>query len=142
MARARYTGGSQAGTDVIQVAAAGITSDMEIATSLLDPAASGGTLGNYPNPFHPDDGGTTIIYMLSRDADVTMRLFTLSGNLVLRREYAAGGEGGREGVNEVGWDGRNGDGEVVASGGYILDLEAQSLGETIHQSRCRIAVVR
>lgn len=142
VAHARYTAGDHAATDVIQVHAGGLATAMEIVTSLMDPAADGGALGNYPNPFHPDDGATTIIYMLSRAADVTMRFFTLGGNLVLRREFAADGEGGRAGVNQVGWDGRNGDGEVVASGGYILDLEARSNGETIHQSRCRIGVVR
>ena len=115
---------------------------MEIMTSLLDPGSSGGTISNYPNPFHPGDGGTTLTYMLSGDAKVTMRLFTLSGTLVFKREYPAGATGGAQGVNQVPWDGRNGEGQYVASGGYILNVEAERLGETIHKMRRRIAVVR
>ena len=142
LAKARYTGADTPGSGFIQVASAGFTTSMEIMTSLLDPGSSGGTISNYPNPFHPGERATIITYMLSRDADVTMRLFTLSGTLVFQRSYNAGGTGGSQGINEVEWDGRNGEGEYVASGGYILYVEAESQGETIHQIRRRIAVVR
>lgn len=142
LAKARYTGTSQPGSDTIEVASAGFTNSMEIQTSLMDPGSSGGTISNYPNPFHPGDGVTTITYMLSGDAKVTMRLFTLSGTLVFKREYPAGVMGGAHGINEVEWDGSNGEGEYVASGGYILYVEAERLGETIHQIRRRIGVVR
>ncbi len=67
---------------------------------------------------------------------------SLSGTLVFQRHYAAGDIGGSQDINEVTWDGRNGEGEFVASGGYILYVEAERLGETIHQIRRRIAVVR
>ena len=53
-----------------------------------------------------------------------------------------GDAGGRAGLNEIRWDGRNGSGSMVASGGYVLVLEADRNGETIHTMRRRIAVVR
>jgi predicted RNA-binding protein with TRAM domain len=142
LALARYTGADVSGSGLIQVAAAGFTTSMMIMTSLMDPGSSGGTISNYPNPFHPDEGSTTVSYVLSRNSSVTLRLFTLSGTLVLQRRYEPGTVGGSQGINEIEWDGRNGEGDLVASGGYILYVEAQDQGETIHQIRRRIAVVR
>jgi len=66
----------------------------------------------------------------------------LSGDLVLRRTFAKGETGGVQGLNEVTWDGKNGKGDVVASGGYIALIEAQGTGETMHVIRRKIAVVR
>ena len=142
LATAHYTGSSSTGSGLIQVAAAGFTTSMMIMTSLMDPGSSGGTISNYPNPFHPGEGSTTISYVLARNSSVTTRLFTLSGTLVFQRRYEPGSVGGSQGINEIEWDGRNGEGEFVASGGYILYVEAQDQGETIHQIRRRIAVVR
>lgn len=56
--------------------------------------------------------------------------------------FDRGGAGGRTGLNEWQWDGRNGAGDVVASGGYIVLVEAQGLGQTLHVMRRKIAVVR
>jgi flagellar hook assembly protein FlgD len=64
------------------------------------------------------------------------------GKLVLRREFSQGADGGMVGLNEIEWDGRNGDGSVVASGGYIVLIEAVRNGETINSMRRRIGVVR
>jgi len=46
------------------------------------------------------------------------------------------------GVNEWKWDGRNGKGATVASGGYVLLLEARAPGETQQVVRRKIAVIR
>jgi hypothetical protein len=46
------------------------------------------------------------------------------------------------GLNEYVWDGRNGDGKLVASGGYIALIEAQGKGETVNVMRRKIAAVR
>lgn len=142
VAKAQYTGASVTDAGFIRVASAGFVASMEIMTSLLDPASSGGTISNYPNPFHPGEGSTTIIYMLSQDAQVKTTIYTLSGTLVRETVYQAGDNGGLQGVNQVEWDGRNGEGDYVASGGYILTVEAVRLGETIHKMRRHIAVVR
>ena len=56
--------------------------------------------------------------------------------------FARGDVGGRAGLNEWQWDGRNGMGTVVSTGGYILLVEAAGTGETLHVMRRKIAVVR
>ncbi|MGH7730524.1 MAG: hypothetical protein ACRENJ_04660 [Candidatus Eiseniibacteriota bacterium] len=128
--------------DLIRASAGGVFSELNLETAFVDPYAKGGHVTNYPNPFHPPDEPTTIAYKLNDNATVTMRIFTLSGDLVLRRVYDSGGPGGMQGLNEVTWDGRNGENRVVASGGYICLIEAQGVGETLHVIRRKIAVVR
>ncbi len=128
--------------DRIRASAAGLMADFDLETAFVDPNAPGGHATNYPNPFHPPQQGTTIAYKLADNASVTMRIFTLSGDLVLQHEYAKGAPGGTVGLNEVVWDGRNGEGDVVSSGGYIALIEAQGTGETLHVIRRKIAVVR
>jgi flagellar hook assembly protein FlgD len=71
-----------------------------------------------------------------------MKFYTLTGDLVRTETFPLGGPGGMAGLNEYLWDGRNGDGEVVASGGYILVVSAQGQGETLHVMRRKIGVVR
>jgi hypothetical protein len=127
---------------LVRATAAGVIQDLQIETAFVDPYAKGGFVTNYPNPFHPPQEGTKIAYKLDDNATVTMRIFTLSGNLVLQRRYATGDPGGQIGLNEVVWDGKNGEGKVVASGGYIALIEAQGTGETLHVIRHKIAVVR
>ncbi|HET9233385.1 MAG TPA: FlgD immunoglobulin-like domain containing protein, partial [Candidatus Eisenbacteria bacterium] len=119
-----------------------LSQELDIETAFVDPNAGGGTITNYPNPFHPGESPTTIAYVLDDNATVTMTVHTLGGGLVLQRTFSAGSLGGREGLNEISWDGKNGDGEYVASGGYILDVQAQGGGETLHHMRRKIGVVR
>ena len=126
----------------VRAVAGPVTTEIDLETALVDPNAPGGTVTNYPNPFHPGQAPTTIAYKLDDPADVTMRLFTLSGDLVLTRTYGRGGPGGLAGLNEITWDGRNGEGEFVATGGYILDILAQGTGETQYRMRRKIGVVR
>ena len=71
-----------------------------------------------------------------------MRIFTLSGRLVLEEKFDPGLPGGTVGLNEVVWDGRNGDNDEVASGGYILEIHAEGNGETLHVMRRKVGVVR
>ena len=79
-------------------------------------------LSNYPNPFNPD---TWIPYHLGGDADVTVTIYNLRGELVRQLDL---------GLQEAGyyvdksraahWDGTNEDGESVASGVYFYKLDA------------------
>ena len=119
-----------------------LSAEVSIETSLVDPARAAGHITSYPNPFHPGEAPATIAYKLSADARVTLTWYTLLGTEVRRDEYPPGLDGGREGLNNVQWDGRNGRGDVVASGGYLLVVEAEGQGETLHVMRRRIAVVR
>jgi flagellar hook assembly protein FlgD len=71
-----------------------------------------------------------------------MRIYTQTGRLVRRLVFERGLQGGAAGLNTYVWDGKNGDGQVVSSGGYLVLIEAQGTGETLHVIRRKIAVVR
>jgi len=142
VATADFLSPRQPEIDRIRATSGGLQTEIDLQTAFVDPYAPGGHITNYPNPFHPPQQSTIIAYKLSDNATVTMRIFTLSGDLVLRRTYDRGGPGGLQGLNEVTWDGKNGKGEVVSSGGYIALIEAQGTGETLHVIRRKLAVVR
>jgi hypothetical protein len=129
-------------TDRVHAVSGALSADFDIETAFVDPTAAGGYLTNYPNPFHPGEAPTTIAYKLDDNATVTLKIFTLTGGLVLEKSFTPGSQGGRAGLNEVSWDGRNGKGDVVASGGYVLHIEAAGQGETLHTMSRKIAVVR
>jgi len=119
-----------------------LTAQIEIETSLVDPSMPSGSVTNYPNPFHPGESPTTIAYKLADDSHVTLRIFTLSGSLVFLTDFTSGAPGGRSGLNEFVWNGRNGKGRVVSSGAYVLDITAKGNGETRHVMRRKLGVVR
>ena len=88
----------------------------------LVPPQSTVVLANYPNPFNPE---TWIPYRLSEPAEVTVRIYTVSGTLV--RTLALGHQ--LVGIYEersraAYWDGKNAVGESVASGVYFYTLTA------------------
>lgn len=74
----------------------------------------GGELGDvepYPNPFRP---GLQRMYVQDRGVFDGLKIYTLTGRLVRSLTW-------REMITPgVGWDGRNSDGELVASGVYLL----------------------
>ncbi len=142
IARAEFFSPYEAEIGMVRVKSNELAASLQIETALVDPSSPGGSVTNYPNPFHPDEGNTTIAYNLSDDASVTMKLFTLSGKLVFRKSIAQGDAGGLAGLNEIEWDGKNGNGAMVASGGYLLVIEAVRSGETIHSMRRRVGVIR
>ena len=79
-------------------------------------------LPNYPNPFNPE---TWIPYRLAREAEVVITIYDTKGTLV--RWLALGNqEAGHyaERGKAAYWDGRNEDGEAVASGIYIYQFRA------------------
>lgn len=136
-----FTGPRFPAVDRILAEAGGVASTLDLETALVDPDAAGGTITSYPNPFHPNEAPATIAYVLDIDARVRMRIFTLSGGLVVDRVFATGDDGGRAGLNEVLWDGTNGNGDAVGSGGYIVHVEAEGEGTTLHVMRRKIGVV-
>lgn len=61
----------------------------ETPTSLEEPVAQAFTFelhGNYPNPFNPS---TTINFTVNRPVDLTLAIYSLSGNLVLEKQLRA-----------------------------------------------------
>lgn len=77
---------------------------------------------NYPNPFNPE---TWIPYQLSESAEVTLHIYFMDGTLV--RTLALGHRSAGKYHNKsraAYWDGRNEQGEGVASGVYFYTLTA------------------
>ena len=77
---------------------------------------------NYPNPFNPE---TWIPYQLSKPAEGTLRIYAVNGTLI--RTLALGHRPvGRYQTRSRAayWDGRNAQGESVASGVYFYTLTA------------------
>lgn len=72
---------------------------------------------NFPNPF---DSETTIIYRLPRTCKVQISIYSPSGHLI--RTLVDGK--GRPGEHSVRWDGRDEEGERVASGVYFCRMIA------------------
>ena len=79
-------------------------------------------LPNYPNPFNPE---TWIPYQLSEPAEVTLHIYAVNGTLV--RTVALGPQPAgmyHSKSRAAYWDGRNEQGERVASGIYFYTLSA------------------
>ena len=82
-------------------------------------------LSNYPNPFNPE---TWIPYQLAKDADVTLTIYAVDGQVV--RTLALGHQPAGMYHNRsraAYWDGKNELGESVGSGIYFYQLQASNL---------------
>jgi hypothetical protein len=127
--------------DHIRASSGAFSQELSLEVTFVDPAANAGYATNYPNPFHPPTQGTTIAYKLADNATVRIRIFTQNGDLVREQNFTRAGTGGSAGLNEWVWDGKNGSGSVVASGGYIAMIEADA-GQKQNVMKRSIAVVR
>jgi hypothetical protein len=76
--------------------------------------------GNFPNPF---SGRTNIVYWLSRDAKVDVKIWTVSGEVVRHDQDIDG----KTGYNTFVWDGINRAGREVSSGVYIYKIHAKAV---------------
>ncbi|MFH1567604.1 MAG: FlgD immunoglobulin-like domain containing protein [Gemmatimonadota bacterium] len=106
--RGRWSGGSHA---VAQVSSWGMNAKRA-------PAAAPGQFSvspNYPNPFNL---GTSIRFELAEAGEVELSVYDLRGNRVA--QLAAGWHAA--GVHELSWDGRDSDGQRVATGSYLYRL--------------------
>lgn len=99
---------------------------------------------NYPNPF---DSETIILFNLSIKADITVKFYTISGeliktmdekevknNLIAQTDIQAG-------ENRIRWDGTNKSGEKVSSGIYFYRIIAKK-GEETAEFISKLAVMR
>ncbi len=81
-----------------------------------------GLLPNYPNPFNPE---TWLPYQLAETADVTLRVYAASGELVRTLALGYQSAGIYQSRSQAAyWDGKNELGEPVASGMYFYTLSA------------------
>ena len=85
-------------------------------------------LANYPNPFNPE---TWIPYQLATPADVTLTIYDINGRVVRALDLghqAAGIYQSR--ARAAHWDGKNAQGEAVASGIYFYKFTAGDFSAT------------
>ena len=79
-------------------------------------------LANYPNPFNPE---TWIPYQLTQPEDVTLHIYSVNGALVRVLSLGHQVAGMYQSKSRaVYWDGRNEQGERVASGIYFYTFSA------------------
>jgi hypothetical protein len=82
-----------------------------------------GGVYNFPNPFSPMSGGATNIqYVLTRDANVTLIIYDITGHETKRMRFSSGLNGGRGGTNQVNWNGRSLGGDVAGNGMYLYKI--------------------
>ena len=85
-------------------------------------------LPNYPNPSNPE---TWIPYRLSRDAEVNIEIYSLSGQRVRNLTLGMKTAGNYVSRHKAAyWDGTNNSGEEVASGIYFYVIRAGEFGAT------------
>ncbi|MFN3966459.1 MAG: kelch repeat-containing protein, partial [Endomicrobiia bacterium] len=85
----------------------------------------------FPNPFSAGKENVYIRYTLNENAKIVFKVYTLIGDLVKKWEYDSGIEGKSKGqpegyTNEIIWNGKNENGQIVANGMYLLVMEAES----------------
>ena len=114
------------GLDLTDAAQKGIVFLEQLAAALTPERTA--LLPNYPNPFNPE---TWIPYHLARDAEVRIAIYDINGAVMrildLGRQQA--GFYTDKG-SAVYWDGRDRDGEPVASGIYFYTLSAADFAVT------------
>ena len=99
-----------------------VINDMEAGAAPPAPPAAGETvlLPNYPNPFNPE---TWIPYQLKEAANVQINIYSAEGILVRKLWLGYQTSGYYLTRHQAAhWDGRNGNGERVASGIYFYEL--------------------
>ncbi len=82
--------------------------------------------GLYPNPLAPGDLGTIFSFEVPEPAEVSLRIYSVSGKLVRSRFPGLGADVGA-GVQQIHWDGRDEDGDLIANGVYLCSISARGL---------------
>jgi hypothetical protein len=105
---------------------------------------SGATLAeswsSFPNPFAAGRQAATFVYYLAGPADVTLRIWTATGERVATVLDATPRDAGLH--QQDFWDGRNGRGDVVRNGVYLAELIVAYDDGTTQRVRRKVAVVR
>ena len=85
-------------------------------------------LQNFPNPFNPE---TWIPFRIANESDVTIRIYSPTGQLVRRLSPGVMPAGDYSSqAQAVYWDGRNQTGEPVSSGIYLYTINAGDFSAT------------
>lgn len=113
------------------IGADGIATLEQLLTVVLqqaNPPKETALFANYPNPFNPE---TWIPYQLAKPAEVTVSIHSADGKLVRTLELGQLPAGAYQNKDRaVYWDGKNEQGESVASGVYFYTLKAGDFSAT------------
>jgi hypothetical protein len=91
--------------------------DAQFETEISTPELTFALQSNWPNPFREE---TRIAYSLDADSEVSIVVYDVSGRRVRTLVHARQPAG----FYATAWDGRDGEGDQVASGAYLLRLQA------------------
>jgi hypothetical protein len=147
LAKVTFQAGTVTETNTIRAVVDSMVQLLDVVVNLTTSDLPDGVVVNYPNPFGVEYQTTKIDYYLAEDADVSIKIFDLFGNLVWSREIAAGNEGakGRQNSmhpNSIEWAGVNDNGQQVGNGGYLLLAKASAEGKNIMNYKRKIVVLR
>jgi hypothetical protein len=84
---------------------------------------------NYPNPFGAETWFTFVITGNTAPEELTVRIYTVAGRKI--REIKASPGSLQVGFNRVSWDGRDGEGDEVANGYYLYQVQITGGGKTL-----------
>jgi hypothetical protein len=91
---------------------------------------------NYPNPFFPrKDKNTTIVFDLDEGQNISIKIYNISGELVRTLVDNKYYNIGRYKIN---WDGKNENGDLVASGIYLCNI----ITSNGYKKTIKIAVIK
>jgi hypothetical protein len=140
-----FTGGIINERATVTATVNGITQSVDIFISVASP--TGSQIVNYPNPFNPATGKTSVNYYLQGASDLEIRIYDAFGRVVLSKnlkpgegtgDYLLAAQAG--GANFL-WDGKNADGQVVANGIYLVKVTARNSAAVQNFTR-RVGVVK
>jgi len=81
----------------------------------------------HPTPFKPlTDPNVIISYTLSTNADVTLYMYDISGQIILTKKFSSGLPGGQAGYNDFTWNGQTDFGSTAANGIFIIKVVSKS----------------
>ena len=84
---------------------------------------------NYPNPFGADTWFTFVITGSTPPEELTVRIYTVAGRKI--REIKSAPATLRVGFNRVYWDGRDAQGDEVANGYYLYQVQIAGGGKSL-----------
>jgi len=118
----------------------GYSFPMQSEEAIIFEPALDNSFTNYPNPFAAGRETTTIAYYLPQDGYVTIKIYTVIGDLVITLLQDSFKSQGMH--QEDTWNGRNGVGEVVLNGVYFCQIKVNYLSGLSDKKVRKIAVVR
>ncbi len=105
------------------------TIEVKVTSSSANAVSISGVSRITPNPFDPRTQGQAFLsYTLTQNSSVNIYLYNISGGLIWQKQFNAGEEGGRAGLNLAPWNGQNLGGEIVDNGVYLYKITAQDGG--------------